>query len=247
MPNTEQLKKEKIKTEETEETPQGKEKKYFLPYALDNLGPTILRILGYMPNGEGDEDFFIKPSRDELAYDNRSKQEDLNIYMSDNHQTKLEEVQEITKENTFYVDGVKYVRLYDIIDDYLGVMPIPPRGSNFFNEDFEAIKELHCEPPLNGRVPKHLRHKTSCFRAREEGERHDYQETINLVTSELIMNTIGIHFGYLPNDLDPEAFTKQDLTFYFYDRTSLNLSLFDLFKLRQYKRDIEVNGGLVRN
>ena len=61
------------------------------------------------------------------------------------------------------------------------------------------------------------------------------------------MNTIGIHFGYLPNDLDPEAFTKEDLTFYFYDRTGLNLSLFDLFKLRQYKRDIKVYGGLVGN
>jgi hypothetical protein len=42
-------------------------------------------------------------------------------------------LQEITKENNFYVDGVKYVRLYDIIEDYLGVMPIPPRGSDFFN------------------------------------------------------------------------------------------------------------------
>jgi hypothetical protein len=61
------------------------------------------------------------------------------------------------------------------------------------------------------------------------------------------MNTIGIHFGYLPNDLDPETFTKEDLTFYFYDRTGLNLSLFDLFKLRQYKRDIKVYGGLVGN
>ena len=71
MPNTDELKKEEIKTEETEETPHGKEKKYFLPYALDNLGPTILRVLGYMPNRERDEDFFIKPSRDELAYDNR--------------------------------------------------------------------------------------------------------------------------------------------------------------------------------
>jgi len=244
---TEELKKEEPKTEETEETPQGKEKKYFLPYALDNLGPTILRILGYMPNGEGDEDFFIKPSRDELAYDNRSKEEDLHIFMADSHQTQLEEVQELTKENNFYVDGVKYVRLYNIIDDYLGVMPIPPRGSDFFNEDFEAIRDLHSEPPLNGRVSKHLRHKTSCFKARKEGERYDYQETINLVTSELIMNTIGIHFGYLPNDLDPKTFTKEDLTFYFYDRTGLNLSLFDLFKLRQYKRDIKVYGGLVGN
>jgi hypothetical protein len=122
----EELKKEEIKTEETEESSQEKEKKYFLPYAMDNLGPTILRILGYMPNGEGDEDFFIKPSRDDLAYDTRSKEEDLHVYNSDNHQTKLEELQEITKENNFYVDGVKYVRLYDIIEEYLGVMPIPP-------------------------------------------------------------------------------------------------------------------------
>ena len=92
------------------------------------------------------------------------------------------------------MDGVKYVRLYDIIEDYLGVMPIPPRGSDFFNEDFETIKDLHCEPPLNGRVPKHLCHKASSFKARKEGEGHDYQETLDLITSELIMNTIGIHF-----------------------------------------------------
>ena len=239
--------KEDAKTEEKEETSAGKEKKYILPYTLYNLGPTVLRILGYMPNGEGDEDFFVKPSRDELTYDNRSKEEDLHIFMSNDHQTKIEELQEITKENNFYADGVKYVRLYDITEDYLGVMPIPPRGSDFFNEDFETIKDLHCEPPLNGRVPKHLRHKTSSFKAGKEGEEHDYQETIALITSELIMNTIGIHFGYLPKDLDPETFTKEDLTFYFYDRTGLNLSLFDLFKLRQYKRDIKVYGGLVGN
>ena len=248
------IKKEEVKTEEfkteekkTEETSQEKEKKYILPYALDNLGPTVLRILGYMPNGEGDEDFFIKPSRDELAYDNRSKEEYLHIFMADDHQTRLEGIQELTKENNFYVDGVKYARLYDIIEDNIGIMPIPPRGSDFFNEDFEAIKDLHCEPQLNGRVPKNLRHKTTCFKIRKEGKGYDYQETFNLIMSELIMNTIRIHFGYLPNDLDHETFTKEDLTFYFYDRTGLNPSLFDLFKLRQYKRDIKVYSGLVGN
>ena len=41
---------------------------------------------------------------------------------------------------------------YEIIEDNIGIMHIPPRGSNFFNEDFEAIKDLHCEPQLNGRV-----------------------------------------------------------------------------------------------
>ncbi len=70
------------------------------------------------------------------------------------------------------MEGVKYVRLYDIIEDYLGVMPIPPGGIDFFNEDFETIKNLHCEPPLNGRVPKNLRHKTTCFKARKEGKRY---------------------------------------------------------------------------
>jgi hypothetical protein len=39
----------------------------------------------------------------------------------------------------------------------------------------------------------------------------------------------------------------EDLTFYFYDRTGLNLSLFDLVKLRQYKQDVKVYGGLVGN
>jgi hypothetical protein len=79
-----------------------------------------------MSNGEGDEDFFIKPSREELTYDNMSKEEDLNIFMADDHQTKLEGLQELTKENNFYVDGVKYARLYDIIKDNIGIMPIPP-------------------------------------------------------------------------------------------------------------------------
>ena len=167
--------------------------------------------------------------------------------MADDHQTRLEGVQELKKENNFYVDGVKYARLYDIIEDNIGIMPIPPRGSDFFNEDFEAIKDLHCEPQLNGRVPKNLRHKTTCFKIRKEGEGYDYQETFNLIMSELIMNTNRIHFGYLPNDLDHETFTKEDLTFYFYDRTGLNPSLFSLFKLRQYKRDINVYSGLVGN
>ena len=53
---------------------------------MDNLGPTVLRILGYMPNGEGGEDFFIKPPRDELANNNRSKEKDLHIFMADGHQ-----------------------------------------------------------------------------------------------------------------------------------------------------------------
>jgi hypothetical protein len=100
---------------------------------------------------------------------------------------------------------------------------------------------------LNGRVLKILHHKTLCFKTRKEGKGYDYQEMFNLIMSKLIMNTIGIHFGYLANDLDPETVTKEDLTFYFYDRTSLNLILFDLFKLRQYKRDIKVYGGLVGN
>ncbi len=77
---------------------------------------------------------------------------------------------------------------------------------------------------MNGRVPKILRHKTTCFKTRKEGKGYDYQEMLNLITSELIMNTIGIHFGYLPNDLDLKTFTNEDLTFYFYDRTGPNLS-----------------------
>jgi hypothetical protein len=56
-----------------------KEKKYTHPYAMDNLGPTVLRLLGYMPQGEGDEDVFIKPHREDLAYDTRPKRTDLNI------------------------------------------------------------------------------------------------------------------------------------------------------------------------
>ena len=140
--------------------------------------------------------------------------------MADGHQTRLEGVQELTKENNFYMDRFKYTWLYDIIKDNIGIRPFPPRGSDFFNEDFEAIKDLHCEPQL-----KNLRHKTTCFKIRKEGKGYDSQETVNLITSKLIMNTIGIHFGYLSNDLDPETFTKEDLTFYFYDRTGLNLSL----------------------
>ena len=79
---TEESKTEELKTEEkkTEETSHEKEKKYILPYALDNLGPTVLRILGYMPNGEGDDNFFIKPSRDELTYNNRSKKRSAYLY-----------------------------------------------------------------------------------------------------------------------------------------------------------------------
>ena len=79
-----------------------------------------------MPNSEGDKDFFITPSRDELAYDNRSKEEDLNIVMADDNQTRLEEMQELTKEQNFCMDEVKYARLYDIIEDNIGIMPIPP-------------------------------------------------------------------------------------------------------------------------
>ena len=104
--------------------------------------------------------------------------------MADDHQTRLEGVQELKKENNFYVDGVKYARLYDIIEDNIGIMPIPPRGSNFFNEDFEAIQDLHCEPQLNGRVPKYLSHRTTCFKTRKEGKGYDNQETFNLITSK---------------------------------------------------------------
>ena len=46
---------------------------------MDNLGPTLLRLLGYMPEGVGDEDFFIKPHREDLAYDTGPKQIALNI------------------------------------------------------------------------------------------------------------------------------------------------------------------------
>ena len=46
---------------------------------MNNLGPTLLRLLGYMPEGEGDEDVFIKPHIEDFAYDTRPKQTDLNI------------------------------------------------------------------------------------------------------------------------------------------------------------------------
>jgi len=76
------MKKEGTSQEDQKEEKQEKkkkEKKYTHPYAMDNLGPTVLRLLGYMPKGEGDEDVFIKPHREDLAYDTRPKQTDLNI------------------------------------------------------------------------------------------------------------------------------------------------------------------------
>jgi hypothetical protein len=76
------MKKEGTSQEDQKEEKQEKkkeEKKYTHPYAMDNLGPTVLRLLGYMPEGEGDKDVFIKPHREDLAYDTRPKQTDLNI------------------------------------------------------------------------------------------------------------------------------------------------------------------------
>ncbi len=45
--------------------------------------------------------------------------------------------------------------------------------------------------------------------------------------TKLIMDAIGIHFGLIPDDIDPQTMTQDDLDYYFYDRTGINLSLFD--------------------
>jgi hypothetical protein len=45
------------------------------------------------------------------------------------------------------------------------------------------------------------------------------------------MDTLGLHFGFIPKDLELGKVTEDDVTHYFYDRTGLNLSLFDLFRL----------------
>ena len=49
------------------------------------------------------------------------------------------------------------------------------------------------------------------------------------------MNTLGIHFGLIPDDIDPQTMTQDDLDYYFYDRTGINISLFELFRLQQYQ------------
>jgi len=49
------------------------------------------------------------------------------------------------------------------------------------------------------------------------------------------LNTLGIHFGLILDDIDPQTMTQDDLDYYFYDRTSINISLFELFRLQQYQ------------
>jgi hypothetical protein len=49
------------------------------------------------------------------------------------------------------------------------------------------------------------------------------------------MNTLGIHFGLIPDDIDPQTMTQDDLDYYFFDRTGIKISLFELFRLQQYQ------------
>ena len=53
------------------------------------------------------------------------------------------------------------------------------------------------------------------------------------------MDTIGIHFGLIPDDIDPQTMTQDDLDYYFYDRTGINISLFELFRLQQYQKQTD--------
>ena len=53
------------------------------------------------------------------------------------------------------------------------------------------------------------------------------------------MSAVGIHFGLIPDDIDPQTMTQDDLDYYFYDRTGINISLFELFRLQQYQKQTD--------
>ncbi len=48
---------------------------------------------------------------------------------------------------------------------------------------------------------------------------YDFFKKYGEIDNLLILNTLGIHFGLIPDDIDPQTMTQDDLYYYFYDRT----------------------------
>jgi hypothetical protein len=57
---------------------------------------------------------------------------------------------------SYFVDGIKYVRIYNPDTDRFFIQPVPREGSDFFTTELEAFRKLHCEPDIAGRFPKKL-------------------------------------------------------------------------------------------
>ncbi len=53
----------------------------------------------------------------------------------------------------------------------------------------------------------------------EKGKVYDFHKKYGEIDTQLLMNTIGIYIGLIPDDIDPQAMTQDDLDYYFYDRT----------------------------
>ncbi len=48
----------------------------------------------------------------------------------------------------FFVDGIKYIRIYDPDTDRFFIQPVPRGGSDFFASELEGFRRLHCEPVI---------------------------------------------------------------------------------------------------
>jgi hypothetical protein len=66
-------------------------------------------------------------------------------------------------------------------------------------------KKLLKYPETNGKV--------------QTGKIYDFYKKYGEIDKQLILNTLGIHFGLIPDDIDRQTMTQDDLDYYFYDIT----------------------------
>jgi hypothetical protein len=132
---------------------------------------------------------------------------------------------------SFTVDGIKYIRIYNPDTDRFFIQPVPREGSDFFKTELEAFRKLHCEPDITGRFPKKLSKHPGTDGKVQTRKVYDLYNKYREIDTQLIMNTIGIHFGLIPDNIDPQTMIQDNLDYYVYDKTGINISLFELFRI----------------
>jgi hypothetical protein len=198
---------------------------------MSSAGSTVIRLLGY---GFYEDNAFERPYANEL----RNISSEGCCVLNHVHYDKVVRMGDRSLRS-FFVDGIKYVCIYDPDTDRFFTQHVPREGSDFFTTELEAFRKLHCEPDITGRFPKKLSGYPGTDRKFQTGKVYDLYRKYGDIDTKLIMDTIGIHFGLIHDDIDPQTMTQDDLDYYFYDRTGINISLFELFRLQQYQKQTD--------
>jgi hypothetical protein len=114
-----------------------------LPMSI--AGSAVIRLLGY---GFYEDNVFKKPFANKL----RNISNEGCCVLNHVHYDKVVRMGDRSLRS-FFVDGIKYIRIYNPDTDRFFIQSVPRQGSDFFKTEIEAFRKLHCEHDITGRFP----------------------------------------------------------------------------------------------